>query len=63
MTAPRRPVHAARLGLLGHVRKGITAAPPGSAEGGLTVTDIMAAHDELLSRGMELIEGLYEAIT
>jgi catechol 2,3-dioxygenase-like lactoylglutathione lyase family enzyme len=34
--------------------KGITQAPPGSAEGGLTVTDIEAAHDELLSRGINV---------
>jgi catechol 2,3-dioxygenase-like lactoylglutathione lyase family enzyme len=32
--------------------KGITAAAPGSAEGGLTVTDIEAAHDELVSLGI-----------
>jgi len=34
--------------------KGITAAAPGSAEAGLTVTDIEAAHDELLSRGINV---------
>jgi catechol 2,3-dioxygenase-like lactoylglutathione lyase family enzyme len=34
--------------------KGITTAPPGSAEGGLTVTDIEAAHDELLNRGIDV---------
>jgi catechol 2,3-dioxygenase-like lactoylglutathione lyase family enzyme len=34
--------------------KGITPAAPGSAEGGLTVTDIVAAHDELLSRGINV---------
>ena len=33
--------------------KGITAAPPGSAEGGLTVTDIEAAHDDLVSLGID----------
>jgi catechol 2,3-dioxygenase-like lactoylglutathione lyase family enzyme len=32
--------------------KGVTQAPPGSAEGGLIVTDIEAAHDELVSRGI-----------
>lgn len=31
---------------------GITAAAPGSAEGTLTVADIEAAHDELVSRGI-----------
>ena len=34
--------------------KGLTAAAPGSAEGGLTVTDIVAAHDELLGRGIDV---------
>jgi catechol 2,3-dioxygenase-like lactoylglutathione lyase family enzyme len=33
--------------------QGITPAAPGSAEGGLTVTDIQAAHDDFLSRGIE----------
>lgn len=33
---------------------GISAAPAGSAEGGLTVTDIEAAHDELLGRGIDV---------
>src|SRR5215813_12397434 len=33
--------------------KGITAAAPGSAEGGLTVSDIEAAHDELVGRGID----------
>jgi catechol 2,3-dioxygenase-like lactoylglutathione lyase family enzyme len=32
---------------------GITPAAPGSAEGGLTVTDIQAAHDDVLGRGIE----------
>jgi catechol 2,3-dioxygenase-like lactoylglutathione lyase family enzyme len=36
--------------------KGITTAAPGSAEGGLTVTDIEAAHDELLGRGINVSE-------
>jgi catechol 2,3-dioxygenase-like lactoylglutathione lyase family enzyme len=35
---------------------GITPAAPGSAEGGLTVTDIKAAHDDLLSRGIDASE-------
>jgi hypothetical protein len=33
---------------------GLTTAAPGSAEGGLTVSDIEAAHDELVSRGVEV---------
>src|SRR5580658_8402920 len=36
--------------------QGITPAAPGSAEGGLTVTDIQAAHDHLLSRGIDASE-------
>jgi catechol 2,3-dioxygenase-like lactoylglutathione lyase family enzyme len=32
---------------------GLTTAAPGSAEGGLTVSDIEAAHDELASRGVD----------
>jgi catechol 2,3-dioxygenase-like lactoylglutathione lyase family enzyme len=35
---------------------GITPAAPGSAEGGLTVTDIQAAHDAVLSRGIDASE-------
>jgi catechol 2,3-dioxygenase-like lactoylglutathione lyase family enzyme len=35
---------------------GITPAAPGSAEGGLTVTDIRAAHDDVLSRGVDASE-------
>jgi catechol 2,3-dioxygenase-like lactoylglutathione lyase family enzyme len=33
---------------------GITTGVPGSAEGTLTVSDIEAAHDELLSRGIDV---------
>ena len=33
--------------------KGITAAAPGSAEGGLIVSDIEAAHDDLIARGID----------
>ena len=33
--------------------KGITAAAPGSAEGALIVSDIQAAHDDLIDRGIE----------
>jgi catechol 2,3-dioxygenase-like lactoylglutathione lyase family enzyme len=36
--------------------KGLTTAPPGSAEGALIVADIEAAYDELLSRGIEVID-------
>jgi catechol 2,3-dioxygenase-like lactoylglutathione lyase family enzyme len=36
--------------------KGITAAPPGSAEGALIVSDIEAAHDELVVRGINASE-------
>jgi catechol 2,3-dioxygenase-like lactoylglutathione lyase family enzyme len=34
--------------------QGITTAAPGSAEGGLIVSDIEAAYDELVSRGIDL---------
>jgi catechol 2,3-dioxygenase-like lactoylglutathione lyase family enzyme len=33
--------------------QGLTTAAPGSAEGGLVVSDIEAAHDELVGRGIE----------
>ena len=33
---------------------GLTTAAPGSAEGGLIVSDIEAAHDELVARGIEV---------
>ena len=33
---------------------GLTTASPGSAEGGLIVSDIEAAHDELVGRGIEV---------
>ena len=36
--------------------KGITASAPGSAEGGLIVSDIEAAHKELTSRGVDASE-------
>ena len=35
---------------------GITPAAPGSAVGGLTVSEIKAAHDDLVSRGVEASE-------
>jgi catechol 2,3-dioxygenase-like lactoylglutathione lyase family enzyme len=34
--------------------KGLTTAAPGSAEGGLIVSDIEAAHDELVGRGIDV---------
>jgi hypothetical protein len=39
--------------VLDHLRQGLTRAAPGSAEGGLVVSDIEAAHDELVGRGIE----------
>ena len=36
--------------------QGLTAAAPGSAEGGLTVSDVVAAHDELTGRGIDASE-------
>src|SRR6516225_511818 len=36
--------------------QGLTTAAPGSAEGGLTVSDIAAAHDELVGRGIDASE-------
>jgi catechol 2,3-dioxygenase-like lactoylglutathione lyase family enzyme len=36
--------------------QGLTKAAPGSAEGGLIVSDIVAAHDELASRGVDVSE-------
>jgi catechol 2,3-dioxygenase-like lactoylglutathione lyase family enzyme len=35
---------------------GLTTAAPGSAEGGLVVSDIEAAHDELVGRGIDASE-------
>src|ERR1700741_2952684 len=35
---------------------GLTAAAPGSAEGTLVVSDIEAAHDELIRRGIDASE-------
>jgi catechol 2,3-dioxygenase-like lactoylglutathione lyase family enzyme len=34
--------------------QGLTTAAPGSAQGGLVVSDIEAAHDELVSRGIDV---------
>jgi catechol 2,3-dioxygenase-like lactoylglutathione lyase family enzyme len=33
--------------------KGINASPPGSAEGTLVVSDILAAHEDLVGRGVD----------
>ena len=38
------------------VGQGLTTAAPGSAEGGLIVSDIEAAHDELTGRGIDASE-------
>jgi catechol 2,3-dioxygenase-like lactoylglutathione lyase family enzyme len=34
----------------------LTTAAPGSAEGGLTVSDVVATHDELVGRGIDASE-------
>ena len=36
--------------------QGLTSAPPGSAEGGLIVSSIEVAHDELVGRGIDVSE-------
>ena len=36
--------------------QGLTTAAPGAAEGGLTVSDVVAAHDELVGRGIDASE-------
>jgi catechol 2,3-dioxygenase-like lactoylglutathione lyase family enzyme len=36
--------------------KGLTAASPGSAEGTLVVSDIQAAHDDIVDRGIDASE-------
>ena len=41
--------------------KGITAAAPGTAEGALIVSDIEAAHDELVGRGIDASEVFHGA--
>jgi catechol 2,3-dioxygenase-like lactoylglutathione lyase family enzyme len=40
---------------------GITPAAPGSAVGGLTVSEIKAAHDDLVSRGVDASEMWHRA--
>jgi catechol 2,3-dioxygenase-like lactoylglutathione lyase family enzyme len=34
--------------------RGLTTAAPGAAEGGLVVSDILAAHDDLVARGVDV---------
>jgi hypothetical protein len=51
-----RPVHAPGSAASVTFGTGLTAAAPGSAEGGLTVADIEAAHDELVGRGIDASE-------
>src|SRR3954471_19530847 len=46
-TPPRSPTSV-------NFGQGLTTAAPGSAEGGLTVSDIEAAHDELVGRGIDV---------
>ena len=55
---PGRPVHAARLaGARSSSARSITSAAPGSAQGlYLIVSDIEAARDELVARGVEVSE-------
>jgi catechol 2,3-dioxygenase-like lactoylglutathione lyase family enzyme len=38
--------------------QGLTPAAPGSAVGGLTVSDIEAPHDDLVSRGIDALDNL-----
>jgi hypothetical protein len=48
--------------VLGHLGKNVTAAAPGSAQGlYLIVSDIEAARDELLGRGVEISEVFHDA--
>jgi catechol 2,3-dioxygenase-like lactoylglutathione lyase family enzyme len=35
---------------------GLTTAAPGSAEGALVVSDVVAAHDELVGRGIDVLD-------
>ena len=51
--ASHRPVHAPGSGTSVTFGKGLTAAAPGSAQAGLVVSDIEAAHDELVGRGID----------
>ena len=51
-----RPIHAPRSGCSATLGKGIPAATPGSAAAGLVVSDIEAAHAELVGRGIKASE-------
>jgi catechol 2,3-dioxygenase-like lactoylglutathione lyase family enzyme len=42
--------------------KGVTPAAPGSAVGGLTVFEIKAAHDDLVSRGVDASDMWHDAL-
>jgi hypothetical protein len=50
------PVHAFGFRVLVTFGKGITAAAPGSAVGGLVVSDVEAAYKELTGRGIDASE-------
>jgi predicted enzyme related to lactoylglutathione lyase len=52
------PGSAASITFGGFVRngQGLTPAAPGSAVGGLTVSDIEAAHDDLVRRGIDVVD-------
>jgi hypothetical protein len=54
---PGRPVHASALGVLDLIWEGLTSAEPGSAQRfELVVSDIEAAREGLISRGVEVSE-------
>jgi len=44
-----------------HFGKGVTSAPPGSTQGYLVVSDILAARDQLAARGVEVTEVFHNA--
>ncbi len=50
----RRPVHTPGSPASITFGKGLTTAAPGAAEAGVVVSDIEAAHDELVGRGIEV---------
>ena len=59
---PRDPVHAAGFGCSVIFGKNVTAAAPGSAQGlYLIVSDIEAARDDLLGRGVTISEVFHDA--
>ena len=51
--ASHRPVHAPGFWDLGHIRQGTHRGRAGLGEAGLIVSDIEAAHDELVGRGID----------